>query len=480
MKSFCQLFVFLTVLFFQSSLVFSMDGPGSWGKERNTKDERAEDDFDWDEVFADIDLANPFGEVPIPQTFTPGDVTLDMPPGAMDVPASSLFFLGDSSDSGPGLGSGEGSLMPMAFPLGRAVQPLYLPPYQAAPVLNTERIEGNENDYSILVQAIRTGDPVSVMRLLENQVSVTRLDDLLDLLLKGTEMNLESRVLMAQLLLDCTTDRLPMETVQAGVNVANFARLLSNLISFFQKKGYTESRLGHLSYLVTRELIELAIDKDNPEIVAFLMRCLREVREGGLRLTLDLNGVGRDGTTLLYRALATRNLSMFRALLESHFIFYSVCDRGRWLYDIAEAQGLTEISVYLKARSVDHIIALAHKRIHDAIESSNVDCLLHVLAYCDSFRRRGGCFFLEIGTGDRLIRVLQMGNLEALKRFVELVESFDINRRYGGGMTLLHFAYKCGFDDIASYLIKAGANPMIQDDYGVMPIDYTLESLFSE
>lgn len=481
MKTFCQIFVFLSILFYQSSSVFSMDGESPWGEERNKKDEAAEDDLDWNELLDNTDfgdfLAGEGFVYQDSQMLPFGDIGLEIPEGAMDVPTSPLSFFNDPWSSGSSADFGMGNPMLMPFPFTGANQVLRLPSYQPVPSFSFERIEHDDDGHSRLVAAIRAGNPRTVQDLLRNQINVTRLDDLLEVLLKDAEMDLEARVLMTQALLNCATDKLPIEAVKAGVKVETFVGLLNIIISLYKDRSPNESRLDSLSLLITRELIELAIGKNNPELVALLMRCLREVRQEGISLNLNLNGEGGDGTTLLCRALSTGNLLVFRALLESGFIFHSMCFQGRWLYDIAEERGLPEIDVYLRARSVEQVIALAHARIHNAIDKNDVTLLLRVLTYCDSFRGRGGYFSLPIGNGDYLIQVLKMGNVEVLKRFVGLVEDFDINRRYSDGMTLLHFAYKYRLYDAVSYLIDAGADLMIVDDYGVAPIDYSLVSL---
>lgn len=333
MKSFCQLFIFFAILSYQSSSVFSMDGESPWGEERNTKDEAAEDDLDWNELLDNTDfgdfLAGEGFVYQDSQMLPFGDMGLEIPEGAIDVPTSPLSFFNDPWSSGSSADIGMGNPMLMAFPFTGADQVLRLPSYQPVPSFSFERIE-HDDGHSRLVAAIRAGNPRTVQDLLRNQINVTRLDDLLEVLLKDAEMDLESRILMAQALLNCATDKLPIEAVKAGVKVETFVGLLNIIISLYKDRSPNESRLDSLSLLITRELVELAIDKNDSTLVALLMPCLREVRQEGISLNLNLNGEEGDGTTLLYRALSTGNLLVFRALLESGFIFHSMWFQGRY------------------------------------------------------------------------------------------------------------------------------------------------------
>jgi ankyrin repeat protein len=66
-----------------------------------------------------------------------------------------------------------------------------------------------------------------------------------------------------------------------------------------------------------------------------------------------------------------------------------------------------------------------------------------------------------------------LGNLDDLN--LMLLSSIDINKRGDIGNTALHYAALKGHEAIVEMLLKSGANPLIQNDYGDYAVDYATD-----
>jgi len=446
MKSFCRLFVFLTVLFYQSSSAFSVDEYDLWEKQSG-------DDVDLDELF---------GEIAEDVYYVPGlscepdggsEVTPLRPPaGAFEVPAPMMPV------SGQGCEAGGAIVLP-----SRAER-------VSAPSREQESLSLNDR----LDAALFCDSPnlILVGRLLEAGASPDLRNRKKRELKSGSLpadyhalgfAAMTGNVALLELLLENGAD-VNLTTLTTGQFPA-LSLAIKNLKDPESALKIVEMLLAHGADVDIRSRngmrpLEYSVKRGDPFFVFFLLK--QGAKVGPLTVLLNIvfraNFLNEDSRLLVVRLLVDGDALLNcdelpsdeeRKDFDRHSLLSRAIEGG---IDVGTLDGLISIMFSFCSHSRPlRLILLEHLEL--AIDMNNpavLRVLLNRLFYLSNTK------FKTLGAEGSwlLYRALVKGDLELFKAMLESSFSFDLGRLYAGSQSIVDLAFERGLVDVGNYLLS--------------------------